>query len=92
MKFLFYLPSSFYEIIGWVGTFLILFAYFLGSMGKMKPESRGYAFVNLLGAIAVGSNVWHNHAWPALGLQVMWGCIALFTLAKGLFRPGVNTK
>jgi hypothetical protein len=76
------MPDYFYGIIGWVGTILIIGIYFLGSLNKIEPENRWSALVNLFGAAAVGLNVWYNHAWPALGLQVMWGLVAIVTLIK----------
>lgn len=70
------------QIIGWLGTFLIVFAYFLVSTKKVDGQSKSYQTLNLLGAIAVGVNVLHQHAWPALALQIIWGIIAITSLIK----------
>lgn len=71
------------QILGWAGTFLIVFAYFLLVMfKKIDEDSRLYQAMNLLGAIGVGINVFHQQAWPAVALQVIWGVIAIITLAK----------
>ena len=70
------------QIIGWVGTFLIVFAYFLVSYKKVDGSSKVYQAMNLLGAIGVGINVFHQQAWPAVALQIVWGIIAIFSLAK----------
>ena len=70
------------QIIGWIGTFLIVLAYFLVSTKKVDGQSKSYQTLNLLGAIAVGVNVLHQHAWPALALQIIWGIIAIISLIK----------
>ncbi len=70
------------QIVGWVGTFLIVLAYFLVSYKKVDGSSKIYQAMNLLGAIGVGVNVFHQQAWPAVALQVVWGIIAIITLIK----------
>jgi hypothetical protein len=68
------------QIIGWVGTCLVVAAYWLISIKKIDSQSRVYLGMNLLGAISMGINVGYQRAWPALGLQIIWGGIALVSL------------
>ena len=70
------------NIFGWVGTIFIVGAYFLNSTKRIGSQSRVYQSMNLLGAIGVGYNVFVQHAWSALTLQVVWGVIALYTMLK----------
>ena len=70
------------NIIGWIGTFLIILAYFLVSNKKVDAGSQTYQTLNLVGAIGVGVNVFYQQAWPAFALQVLWGIIALMALLK----------
>ena len=70
------------QIVGWVGTFLIVFAYFLVSYKKVDGSSKIYRAMNLLGAIGVGVNVFYQQAWPAVALQVVWGIITIVALIK----------
>ena len=70
------------QTAGWVGTFLIVFAYFLVSYKKVGGDSKIYQAMNLLGAIGVGVNVFHQQAWPAVALQIVWGIIAIIALVK----------
>ncbi|HEY5588290.1 MAG TPA: hypothetical protein VIK86_04960 [Candidatus Paceibacterota bacterium] len=72
----------FTQTIGWVGTFLIVLAYFLVSNNKISATSKRYQLLNLLGAIGVGFNVFHQSAWPAFTLQVVWAIIAIIALIK----------
>lgn len=70
------------QIAGWTGTFLIVFAYFLVLYKKVDGGNKIYQAMNLLGAIGVGINVFHQQAYPALVLQVIWGIIAIVSLLK----------
>ena len=72
----------FSQIIGWIGTALVVIAYLLVSTKKVDGGSKLYQVLNLLGAIAVGVNVFSQHAWPALVLLVIWGMIAIISLTK----------
>ena len=42
------------QTIGWIGTALIVIAYFLVSSKKVEGNSKIYQTINLLGAICVG--------------------------------------
>lgn len=72
----------FSQIIGWMGTLLIVLAYFLVSNNKISAYSKSYQLFNLFGAIGVGFNVFYQHAWPAVVLQIVWIVIAIFSLMK----------
>ncbi|MCX6800133.1 MAG: hypothetical protein NT091_03235, partial [Candidatus Falkowbacteria bacterium] len=56
--------------------------YFLVSTKKVSRSSKFYQVLNLVGAIAVGVNVFYQQAWPALTLQIVWGIIAIVSLVK----------
>ena len=79
------------QIVGWTGTILIVTAFFLNAQGKIKSESRAYQVVNLFGAMFIGANVLYQQAWPAFGLQVVWGAIAVYELIKINFRGRPRT-
>ncbi len=72
----------FIEISGWIGTVMIVSAYFLVSREYVTGKNRIYQLMNLLGAIGVGLNVFHQEAWPALALQITWGIIAVVSLIR----------
>ncbi len=72
----------FATILGWFGMSLIILAYVLVSTKKLDGDSSTYQLINLVGACGVGVNVFFQHAWPALALEVVWGMIAVFILLK----------
>ncbi|MEK7566732.1 MAG: hypothetical protein AAB527_01180 [Patescibacteria group bacterium] len=78
----------FIEILGWLGTILIVGAYFLVSSKKLDSQGVFYQSTNLLGAIFVGINVFYKSAWPALGLQVVWGLISIWAILNYVVPKG----
>ncbi|OGY16542.1 MAG: hypothetical protein A2785_03045 [Candidatus Chisholmbacteria bacterium RIFCSPHIGHO2_01_FULL_49_18] len=76
--------ETFAQIMGWIGAFLVVLAYFLVSYKKVEGDSRIYQFMNLFGALGVGVNVFYQQAWPALAIQVVWGTIAIIALVKSI--------
>ena len=71
------------QIAGWIGSFLIVFAYFLlVAFKKIDENDKAYQIMNLFGAIGIGVNVFYHQAYPAVALQVIWGIIAIVSLLK----------
>lgn len=70
------------EIIGWLGTGLVLVAYFLVSTKKLEPTSKTYQFLNLFGAIGVGVNSLIHRALPSVGINLAWMLIAIYALIR----------
>jgi len=70
------------QVLGWIGTVLIVVAYFLISFKKIEATDRGYQLMNLFGAVGLGVNVFYQQSWPALVLEIIWGAIAIFALIK----------
>lgn len=61
-----------FELFGWIGTVLIVYAYYLISSKKLKPTSKKYLYMNLFGSFLLGLNVLERGAYPALFLQIVW--------------------
>lgn len=74
----------FAQIVGWIGAFLVVLAYFLVSYKKVQGDSRIYQLMNLVGAIGVGINASYQEAWPSFAIQIVWGIIAILALIKSV--------
>ena len=73
------------EIVGWAAAALILSAYGLLSAGKLKPDSRAYQWMNVVGAAGFIVNSGWNGAIPSAALNVVWagiGGVALWRIAS----------
>jgi hypothetical protein len=70
------------QTLGWIGTFLIVYAYFLVSFDKIKINDARYQLINLAGALTLGVHVVYQKAWAAVTLEIIWGLIAVASLFK----------
>ena len=73
------------QISGWMGTLLIVAAYFLVSFKKMSTDKRIYQLMNLFGAIGIGINVFYHSAWPAFVMEIVWALIAILAFGKLMY-------
>ncbi|MBI4085343.1 MAG: hypothetical protein HY432_02440 [Candidatus Liptonbacteria bacterium] len=70
------------QVIGWIGAFLLVFAYILVSNKKVAGDSKFYQSMNLLGSVGIGVNAFYQAAWPSLVMQIIWVFIAILTLSR----------
>ena len=70
------------EIVGWLGAFLVLAAYGLLTLGKLRGSSLSYQLMNLFGSTGLAVNSFWNGAFPSVGLNVIWMGIGVFALLK----------
>ena len=61
---------------------MILLAFFMLTIGKMKSDNRLYLLMNLVGATLACIGSWLIHAMPFVILEGTWACVALFGLLK----------
>ncbi len=52
----------FLETVGWVGTFLIVLAFYLVSNNKINASGGKAQLLNIFGALFTGVNVFYHHA------------------------------
>ena len=78
-----------FEVIGWAGTALILFAYLMLSIGKLE-NGRTYQLINLFGAIGLLINGAVHAAWPSAILNVVWSGIAVYSLIQLVRKRGAR--
>lgn len=70
------------EIIGWLGTILIVGAYFLNINGKVKSTSIPYILTNLIGGVLFSIYTFAHRTYPNLVVNVVWVIIAIAALVK----------
>jgi len=64
------------DIIGWVGSVMVVLAYSLNMFGKMASDSMAYYWLNIIGSICLILNTLFHHALPSAVVNVIWVCIA----------------
>ena len=70
-----------FDIFGWIGMVLVLFAYSLLSTNRIK-NGKTYQLLNLLAAIFMAIGVFPKDAWFSFALQIIWGGVAIVSLIK----------
>ena len=70
------------EIIGWIGTILIVGSYFLNINGKIKSNSVPYIISNLAGGILFSIYTYAHSTWPNMVVNIIWVIIAIAALMK----------
>lgn len=76
---------DFFGICGWIGSILIIFAYFRVS-GVTKTKWSGgdlkYQITNVSGAILIAVNVGYKEVWGVLFLQITWAIIGIVSIVN----------
>lgn len=72
--------STTWEVLGWIGTALVLGAYALISFGYFVADDWAYQAMNLAGVTFVGYIVYKRRAYQSLALQIAWGVVAAVAL------------
>ena len=73
---------NFIEIIGWIGTLLLVGAYFLNITGKVKSSSALYIVSNIKGGILFTIYTYAHQTWPNMVVNIVWVIIAIGVLLK----------
>ncbi|MBK7103896.1 MAG: hypothetical protein IPH62_01250 [Ignavibacteriae bacterium] len=79
---------SIYDFIGIVGVFLIILAYLLLQLNKIKSENIKYSLMNLFGAAFVIISLLNDFNISAFVIEVFWVLISFF----GIFKYFQNKK
>ena len=70
-----------FDICGWIGMILVLIAYGLLSVNKIK-QGKVYQILNLAAAIFMAIGLLPKNAWFSFTLQIIWGIIAIIAIIK----------
>ncbi len=68
------------EIIGWIGTFLLLAAYVLVSFKKLEGDSIKYQMINMVAGLCLVTNTLYHGAYPPSFLNAVWSIIAVVAI------------
>lgn len=71
----------FFDVMGWIGTVLVLIAYLLLSTNKIN-NGKLYQILNLFASLFMAIGLLPKNAWFSFALQVIWGIIAIIALIK----------
>ena len=70
------------EILGWLGSVLVILAYALNIKKKLDSDSLLYYFLNITGSSLLIINTLYHHAIPSMMVNVVWVLIAVVAIFK----------
>ena len=70
------------EILGWIGSVLIVGSYALNITGRLAATSKLYVFANIIGGIFFVVNTYFHQAYPSMFVNIVWVIIAILMLNK----------
>jgi hypothetical protein len=79
--------SIFIDILGWIGSVLVVGAYAFSISGRLQPNSKGYLWANLVGSAFLIVNTLTYGAIPSAVVNIIWVGIALWGMLKQQPRP-----
>lgn len=74
------------EIVGWIGSFVIVGVYGLNSYQKIRSDSRLFYVLNIVGGILLILYSFYKEAHPNVFINVVWVLIAIPALLRNLSR------
>ena len=80
------------EITGWVAALLILGAYALLTLGRLRAGDAAYQWMNVVGALGFIINSGWNGAIPSAALNVIWMGIGIGALWRMAAKRGSSTS
>jgi hypothetical protein len=72
------------QLIQIVGALLILAAFAAVQFNRMRPESRLYLTLNLVGSIILAALAWHESQWGFLLLEGVWAIVSAWGLMTAI--------
>ena len=70
------------EILGWLGSVMVILAYALNINKKLDSDSLLYYFLNITGSSLLIINTLYHHAIPSMMVNVVWVLIAIVAIFK----------
>jgi len=72
----------FVEIMGWIGSVLIVGSYALNITGRLATTSKLYVLTNIIGGLFFVVNTYFHQAYPSMFVNIVWVIIAIVMLSK----------
>jgi hypothetical protein len=77
------------DIVGMLGTFLVVGAFFMLQLEKLTPTSLTYNLTNLSGAILLLISLCYNFNLASFVIELFWIAASIIGLIKYYQRPKI---
>jgi multidrug transporter EmrE-like cation transporter len=75
---------TWYDIVGNIGVFFIIFSYFLLQSEKIKSTDINYSIMNGGGSVLVLISLFYDYNLSAVVIQVFWIILSAYGIIKAL--------
>jgi hypothetical protein len=82
----------FIEIIGWVGSLVVVIAYGLNIYQKLRSDSMVFYMMNLTGGLALIVYTVYKAAYASAFINVVWVIIAVVAIIRVMTRARTAQK
>jgi hypothetical protein len=70
------------DIIGWIGSIMVVLAYGLNIWNKMASDSIPYYLLNIGGSGCLIANTIYHHAMPSAVVNIIWVGLAVVAMCR----------
>jgi len=77
---------AWYDIVGTLGVAIILVAYVLLQLGKLRSEHPAFSLMNALGAAMILASLYYDFNFASFLMEFFWLVVSLFGVAKYFVR------
>ena len=77
-----------YTITGFIGTAIVIVAYFANQTGRLRSDDRRFPLANLVGASLILVSLWTQWNFPSVVIEVFWIAISLYGVVRTRVRSG----
>ena len=75
---------AWYDILGTLGVGVIIVAYILLQIGRLRSEQLAYSLMNAVGAALILISLYYDFNFPSFVVEFFWLIISLFGIGKYL--------
>ncbi len=70
------------DSLGWLGSLLLITAYWLNSRNKINAQSSFYQTLNIFGSALLMANTVYYGAYPSSSVNVIWLFMGIYHISK----------
>ncbi|WP_442969086.1 CBU_0592 family membrane protein [Psychroserpens sp.] len=70
------------NILGWIGSLLLVTAYWLNSKSIINAQTKTHQFLNIVGSLTLMINTFHYGAYPSGSVNIVWLLMGLYHITK----------
>ena len=77
---------AWYDILGTLGVGIIILAYIMLQLERLRSEQLIYSLLNAAGAALILVSLYYDFNFPSFIVEFFWLLISLFGIGKYIFR------